>query len=706
MSVAPHSPAQSSTAVGNSRSAASSEPTPLASASDVGPAPCGRVEWERAWHTARRQLLEQRRGLDHWTGELSTSALSTATAVSALSVVRKSGAAGGEAAAIDAAIDKGRSWLLAAQNADGGFGDTDLSHSNIATTYLALAAWYLSDFQSQAAEAMRRAEAYCQRLGGWDALRRRYGTDKTFVVPILTNCALAGLAAWDQVTALPFEAAWLPQSWYRLARMPVVSYAVPALVAIGQAKFYHQPPRNPLLRRLRQAAVAPTLKVLGRMQPASGGYLEAVPLTSFVLMSLASTGRAEHSVARQAVRFLLDSRLADGSWPIDTNLATWTTSLSIHALAYAHDASGSGWADPVSSPVDPVSSPVDPVSSPVDPVSSPVDPVSSPVDPVSDKTVRWLLSCQHLAPHPFTGADPGGWGWTNLSGAVPDADDTPAALLALAGWLRRHRGRRPMLEQQIGRAAALGLGWLVRLQNRDGGWPTFCRGWGKLPFDRSGADLTAHALRAISVWREWDDVLGVESACPAPAVLERSVERGFRYLSRHQNADGAWVPLWFGNQDRPLEDNPVYGTARVLLAYAQCGRGGGEQAAGVAYLRQAQNPDGGWGGGPSVPYRTAASQQQIGSSVEETGAAVEALLACSSQPADDPTIMRGLRWLVAAVEQGRLHTSWPIGFYFAKLWYHERLYPYIAATAALGAAVERLGNADWAGPAGRSQADS
>ncbi len=42
--------------------------------------------------------------------------------------------------------------------------------------------------------------------------------------------------------------------------------------------------------------------------------------------------------------------------------------------------------------------------------------------------------------------------------------------------------------------------WLLDLQNRDGGWPTFCRGWGTLPFDRSSCDLTAHALRALSKW--------------------------------------------------------------------------------------------------------------------------------------------------------------------------------------------------------------
>src|SRR5262249_58268730 len=48
--------------------------------------------------------------------------------------------------------------------------------------------------------------------------------------------------------------------------------------------------------------------------------------------------------------------------------------------------------------------------------------------------------------------------------------------------------------------ALAGLRWLGELQNRDGGWPTFCRGWGKLPFDRSGSDLTAHALRALRAW--------------------------------------------------------------------------------------------------------------------------------------------------------------------------------------------------------------
>ena len=43
----------------------------------------------------------------------------------------------------------------------------------------------------------------------------------------------------------------------------------------------------------------------------------------------------------------------------------------------------------------------------------------------------WLLRQQGKERHPYTGAEPGGWGWTDLPGSVPDADDTAGAMLAL-----------------------------------------------------------------------------------------------------------------------------------------------------------------------------------------------------------------------------------------------------------------------------------
>ncbi len=46
-------------------------------------------------------------------------------------------------------------------------------------------------------------------------------------------------------------------------------------------------------------------------------------------------GRTDSPVVEAGVRFLIESMRADGSWPIDTNLATWVTTLSINALAEA-----------------------------------------------------------------------------------------------------------------------------------------------------------------------------------------------------------------------------------------------------------------------------------------------------------------------------------------------------------------------------------
>ena len=100
-------------------------------------------------------------------------------------------------------------------------------------------------------------------------------------------------------------------------------------MAIGQARYFHRKPLNPITRLVRRLAVTRSLKVLERMQPASGGFLEATPLTSFVVMSLASSGQAAHPVVRRGLKFLAASVRDDGSWPIDTNLATWVTTLPL-----------------------------------------------------------------------------------------------------------------------------------------------------------------------------------------------------------------------------------------------------------------------------------------------------------------------------------------------------------------------------------------
>ncbi|TXT18218.1 MAG: squalene-hopene cyclase, partial [Planctomycetota bacterium] len=79
--------------------------------------------------------------MQHWVGELSTSALSTATAVMALEQMRRQYVSAGRDVpeSWTRLIRGGVEWLIAHQNADGGWGDTVKSVSNISTTMLCYA---------------------------------------------------------------------------------------------------------------------------------------------------------------------------------------------------------------------------------------------------------------------------------------------------------------------------------------------------------------------------------------------------------------------------------------------------------------------------------------------------------------------------------------------------------------------------------------
>lgn len=612
-----------------------------------------------AHRTARARLLAERNSAKHWTGELSSSPLSTATAISALILAEQESTCTGlpaynpgeEPSHVDEIFQGDLSemivhsmhWLAEQQNDDGGWGDTDKSLSNIATTLLVQAAFHLTGVPAKYADLLKRAEKYVEDQGGLTALKERYKGDKTFAVPILTNCALADMVPWRAVSALPFELACIPQKYYHRLSLPVVSYAIPALVAVGQAKFHHSPPLNPITRWLRSASINKSLEVLESMQPASGGFLEATPLTSFVVMSLASIGRSEHPVVRRGVEFLLASVRPDGSWPIDTNLATWNTSQALSAL----DSS----------------------------------------DPENEEELSeaydWLLDCQHLETHPFTGSEPGGWAWTDLSGGVPDADDTSAALLALATL---HRKSGDAKKSQIAQAARQGIRWLLNLQNNDGGWPTFCRGWGRLPFDRSSTDISAHALRALSAWK---NILHLgESRSQFSTRIQSAISKGIKYLQHKQHEEGYWNPLWFGNQHHVEETNPVYGTAKVLIMCHELGLEKSEMAQrGAEWLANVQFANGGWG-----VAGCAVESDEIFPSIEETALAIEALLPYRPDSEKVASALnQGLSLLIEAVEQDRWTEPAPIGFYFAKLWYYENLYPQIFTTRALNCACQALG---------------
>ena len=592
-----------------------------------------------ARHVALARVIDALRArrvpAGHWEGHLSSSALATATAVTALATAAAHGVAIPHSERL---VAEGVAWLVKTRNVDGGWGDTPDSVSNISTTALVWAA--LSYGHTDAArEAAASGAAWITCAAGGDspetlaaALAARYGKDRTFSVPILTMCAIAGRLgpndrAWQLIPQLPFELATVPRAFFGALRLPVVSYALPALISMGIAR-HRSGAAIPLLSSVRELAAPKALRILDTLQPRNGGFLEAVPLTAFVTMSLVAAGETAHPAVSRAVGFLQHAVRGDGSWPIDSNLATWGTTLSVNA----------GDAETLSA-------------------------LLSSAE--QESVLEFLLRQQWKDVHPYTGAAAGGWAWTDLPGGVPDADDTAGAVLALSR-LGAHRA-------DVRAAASAGITWLLDLQNSDGGIPTFCKGWGALPFDRSATDLTAHALRAWSAWSDdIDDSLRQRIA--------RATHRALSFLSASQRADGAFVPLWFGNQLAPGEENPVFGTARVLKGLLAVKGNGWSTASPIAdgalrYLLRAQGADGGWGGAP-----------RITPSIEETAVAVAALARCGDDAEAIRACERGRAWLEHATDGYRTFPPSPVGLYFARLWYSEDLYPILMTMDAVASA--------------------
>lgn len=576
------------------------------------------------------RLVSERNSNGFWDGMLSSSALSTSVSIV---VFRLNGNETDEIR-----IKTGLRWLLSNVNADGGFGDTPRSESNVCTSLLSYAAVFYCQSGNEYNEVLKNIERYLETRNIslnsetiTSSILEFYGKDFTFSVPILSMLTICGVLPRDavkRIPQLPFELALLPSAWYRFFNLQVVSYAVPALIGVGIYTHYQRKTGFSLTGLYRNKCINPAIHKLTRLMPASGGFLEAIPLTAFVGMCLIAGNNGNNEVVTQGLSFLRAQQREDGSWPIDTNLSTWVTASAAKAIgAKLGSVLGSNDLQQLRS---------------------------------------HLLSLQYKEKHPFNGAAPGGWGWTSFSGSVPDADDTPAAILAL---LSMYEGSDAENE-----AIIKGCTWLTGVQNTDGGFPTFCKGWNRLPFDKSSADLTGHALLAITSTMERP---GVAIPKPLMKIFLKGTSHAISYLEKQQAADGHWDPLWFGNQLVADKKNPVYGTSKVCTCLIDClnkqpaDNSYKEKIKGMIskaqrYLILQQNNDGSWGGAKDIP-----------GSIEETSLAI-----CALAEKERTACVRGFEWLAEKTEN-QTFTPAPIGLYFAMLWYDEKMYPLIYYTEAV-----------------------
>jgi len=201
-----------------------------------------------------------------------------------------------------------------------------------------------------------------------------------------------------------------------------------------------------------------------------------------------------------------------------------------------------------------------------------------------DAAVRWLREKEVRQPGDWSktvgGIEPGGWFFEYRNAFYPDTDDTSMVLIALAR-LGRH------LKEECRPAIHRALNWLAAMQNSDGGWAAFDRDVNneileKVPFadhnamlDPSCPDITARVLESLSHY--------------GYRVGQPNVDWAIRFILRRQEENGSWFGRWGVNY--------LYGTWQVLVGLAAIGfdmRSEPVRRA-VRWLKDVQNSEGGWG---------------------------------------------------------------------------------------------------------------
>jgi len=247
------------------------------------------------------------------------------------------------------------------------------------------------------------------------------------------------------------------------------------------------------------------------------------------------------------------------------------------------------------------------------------------------EAATWLLQNQIVGPGDWMKKTPdvlpGGWAFEFQNDFYPDVDDTAFVLMALQ---RVDYPDKARMEASTRR----GLAWLLAMQNDDGGWGAFDHNNDRqflcqIPFadhnamiDPSTADVTARVIECLGRY-------GWPGNHPV-------IARGVEFLLKDQTDEGPWFGRWGVNY--------VYGTSGVLraletvalTAQQYCQRA-------VQWLRQVQNPDGGFGES-IASYNDPALKGKGSSTASQTAWGLIGLLA-AAEP-EDPSIARAVAHLI------------------------------------------------------------
>lgn len=221
---------------------------------------------------------------------------------------------------------------------------------------------------------------------------------------------------------------------------------------------------------------------------------------------------------------------------------------------------------------------------------------------------------------------PSGWVFEFANEFYPDIDDTAMVLLALL------HAKASDPEKQA-RAERRGMQWLLGMQSSDGGWAAFDvdNNWrilNKVPFADHNAMLDPTC----------PDITGrvLESLCRRGfQATDAPIARGIDFLLKHQESNGSWFGRWGVNY--------VYGTFLAIRGLAATGSAQAKTAIanGARWLREVQNPDGGWG--ESCRGYETQRFEKADSTPSQTAWALLGLMAAGE--AYGVAVQKGVRWL-------------------------------------------------------------
>ena len=566
-------------------------------------------------------------------------------------------------------------WLFSKQKNDGSWGIDSNCPGNVSTTtetYLALKILGISPEDPR----MQGARVCISNFGGLVGAR------------MFTRIFLAsfGLISWRSVPSLPVELILLPKQspiniynlaqWARAVCVPLTLvrhhepvYALPNGLSANNdfldelwtdqstRVLSYAPPLSTLWRRREFAdlfftAADSAISVLGRYfksplqslsrhkivdwifdhQETSGDWAATWPALQNSLLALSLEGfTLDHPVMKRgfAATRTFVRHDALGMRAEITSSELWDTALM--TIALSHSASSTGRICP-------------------------------------RRTIDWLLDHEVSSHHgdwriSRPNLSPGGFCFQMHNTLSPDIDDSTVTTIALIKATPAH-----LTYGCVFRA----VHWVLGMQNSDGGWGTY--EWNnnkfflnRLPFsdmeslcDPSTPDVTGGALECFGVMLfayngdYLDDLLA--------ARLRDSCCRAIDYLLATQNTDGTWYGRWGVNY--------IYGTSNVLrgLSHFHTGedRNGLQNAVdrAVRWLKDHQNPDGGWG--ETTQSYTDVKQSGCGpSSPTQSAWAILALL--SYLPPDDESVQKGVSYLVdSQVKDSKGDkATWPLVHYTA-----------------------------------------